>query len=468
MHKVSTESEYTAAPASAPSLNNEGLLTALLAIAVVLVIMNTAMFNLALPDVTEAFHLSAAVSSLIVTGYSIMFAISSITFSRLSDFLPIRRLLTIGLTTLGIAAVAGLFSPNFWVLLAVRVIQASGAGAVVSLSLVTLSRYVPIKRRGKAMALIMSAVSLGLGLGPVAGGAIVEYLGWRYLFIITALTLLLVPLFLRHIPREQPVRGAFDTLGAIFVAVGTTGLLLFLTEHSWLALVLGAVALTLFVWRIRTATDPFVSPALFRNGSYLSLSIVGIASYLCSFATLFLLPQILVHRFGLTASHAGLIIFPGSILAMVASRRVGSIIDRHGNGAILRYIPLLVLSSMILFALFSGQSWLAILFIYMLISLGFTMLSSSVSNEISRILPASQVGSGMGLYQLLQFFSGAFSVAMASSAMEWQHGLSLSAAYSNIFWGLMVMALLALGSSIVYLRSMAVKGSPQQGTSLEV
>ena len=165
MQKISAEFENTTVATPSPSLNNEGLLTTLLAFAVVLVIMNTAMFNLALPDVTETFHLSATVTSLIVTGYSIMFAISSITFSRLSDFLPIRRLLAIGLTTLGIAAIAGLFSPSFWILLAVRVVQASGAGAVVSLSLVTLSRYVPIERRGKAMALIMSAVSLGLGLG---------------------------------------------------------------------------------------------------------------------------------------------------------------------------------------------------------------------------------------------------------------------------------------------------------------
>lgn len=101
MQNISTEFENTAMPASSPSINNEGLLTALLAIAVVLVIMNTAMFNLALPDVTEAFHLSAAVTSLIVTGYSIMFAISSITFSRLSDFLPIRRLLAIDLRRWG-------------------------------------------------------------------------------------------------------------------------------------------------------------------------------------------------------------------------------------------------------------------------------------------------------------------------------------------------------------------------------
>ncbi|HBS45414.1 MAG TPA: MFS transporter, partial [Paenibacillus sp.] len=153
--------------ASAPeaTLPREGLLTLLFSIAVVLVIMNTAMFNLALPDVTEAFGITAASASWIVTGYSIMFSIASITYSRLSDFLPIRRLLVIGLLTLGFAAVAGFFSTNFIFLLIVRILQASGAGAVMSLSLVLFTRYVPQARRGKAMATIMSAVSLGLGLG---------------------------------------------------------------------------------------------------------------------------------------------------------------------------------------------------------------------------------------------------------------------------------------------------------------
>lgn len=388
-----------------------------------------------------------------------MFAISSITFSRLADFLPIRRLLAVGLLTLGLAAVAGLFSTSFWFLLAVRVIQASGAGAIVSLSLVLLTRYVPIQRRGKAMALIMSAVSLGLGLGPVAGGRDRGILGLEIPVCRDRADPGAGAVFLLYIPKEKTARGTFDTPGAVFIAIGTTGLLLFLTQHAWVALVFGVLALALFVWRVRSAREPFVSPALFGNGAYLTLSAVGIASYLCSFATLFLLPQILVHHFHLSASHAGLIIFPGSMLAMVASRKVGSVIDQHGNGAILRFVPLLMLSAMILFALFSGQSWLAILFIYLLTSLGFTIISSSVSNEISRILPASQIGSGMGLFQLLQFFSGAFSIALASSAIEWQHGLPLTAAYANIFWGLMVMALLALGSSFVYLRSASAAGS---------
>ncbi|CAH1056682.1 MFS transporter [Paenibacillus pseudetheri] len=438
--------------ASAPeaTLPREGLLTLLFSIAVVLVIMNTAMFNLALPDVTEAFGITAASASWIVTGYSIMFSIASITYSRLSDFLPIRRLLVVGLLTLGFAAVAGFFSTNFIFLLIVRILQASGAGAVMSLSLVLFTRYVPQARRGKAMATIMSAVSLGLGLGPVAGGSIVEYLGWIWLFAVTAAILLLVPLFLILLPKEVPTRGSFDVLGGLLLGVGTTGLLLFLTSGLWVALVAGLVAIALFVGRIRSTPDPFVMPALFRNRSYLVLAVVGIASYLCSFATLFLLPQILTHRFGFSASHAGLVIFPGSLLAIFVSRSVGRIIDRYGNAGILRFAPLLVLTATVLFAFFAGRSWIAVMLIYMIMSLAFTTLSSSVSNEISRILPSSQIGSGMGLFQLLQFFSGAFSVAMAASALEWQRGLPLSAAYSNIYWGLSIAAILAIISAIVY------------------
>ncbi|MEC0168401.1 MFS transporter [Paenibacillus graminis] len=435
------------------TLPREGLLTFLFSVAVVLVIMNTAMFNLALPDVTETFGISASAASWIVTGYSIMFSIASITYSRLSDFLPIRRLLTIGLLTLGLAAVAGFFSTNFIVLLIVRIVQASGAGAVMSLSLVLFTRYVPLGRRGKAMATIMSSVSLGLGLGPVAGGAITQYFGWNWLFAVTAIILLLVPLFLMLLPKELPSRGSFDALGGVFLGIGTTGLLLFLTSGLWIALVAGIAAIFLFVSRIRTISDPFVMPALFRNRPYLVLSLVGIASYLCSFATLFLLPQILVHRFGFTASHAGFVIFPGSLLAIFVSRSVGRIIDRFGNGGILRFVPLLVLTATVLFALFAGHSWIAVMFVYMIMSLAFTTLSSSVSNEISRVLPSSQIGSGMGLFQLLQFFSGAFGVAMAASALEWQHGLSLSAAYSNIYWGLSIAAVIAIASAFVYRRS---------------
>jgi DHA2 family metal-tetracycline-proton antiporter-like MFS transporter len=431
---------------------NEGLVIALLGVTIVLVIMNTMMFNLALPDVADAYQLTPSSTSWIVTGYSIVFAISSITYSRLADFVPIRRLFIIGIVSLSFAAIAGMFSNSFLMLLAVRIVQASGAGAIPSLSLVFISRYIPIERRGKAMALIMSSVSLGLGLGPVVGGAVVEFMGWHYLFALTALTALLIPLFAIHLPKENMKQGSFDALGALLIGVGTTGILLFLTTQSWIALAAGILSLILFTIRIRTAKEPFVMPSLFRNRPYLVLGAVGIAGYLCSFSTLFLMPQILVKQYELSAIQAGLVIFPGSILAMLISRRVGQYIDSRGNGSIIRYVPLFLLASVVLFALFEGISFWALLFIYILLSISFTILQSSVSNELSRILEPSQIGSGLGLYQLLQFFSGAFGVALSAAALSWQQELSLSHAYGNIYWGLTVVVLLSILCSFLYVR----------------
>ncbi|WP_442780549.1 MFS transporter [Bacillus sp. Au-Bac7] len=103
-----------------PLLAREGFTIITICIAIVLALMNTSMFNLALPDVILDFNISSSTASWIVSGYSIMFAISSITFSRLSDFVPLKRLLIIGVLALGIASIVGFFSNSFLTLLLCR------------------------------------------------------------------------------------------------------------------------------------------------------------------------------------------------------------------------------------------------------------------------------------------------------------------------------------------------------------
>lgn len=433
-------------------LSGERIILLLLSCVLVMALMNTSMFNLALPGITKDFNLSSVASSWIVTGYSIVFAIASITYSRLSDFVPIRRLLVIALVLIGTSSIVGLVSNSFVILLAARLGQASGAGAVITLTTVLFTRYVPISRRGKIMAVIMSAVSLGLGLGPIIGGGIVQFLGWHYLFIITIPVLLFIPLFLKYLPNENPTKGKFDLLGAVLLGASTTGVLISLTSFSWISLSVGLLGIILFVFRIKKTREPFVQPILFGNRKYLLLAFAGIAIYMCSFASLFLLPQIFIRHFESTASFAGLILFPGSLLAILVSRIVGNLIDRHGNRLILHFAPIIVLIATVLFALFATKASISILFIYIIMSFGFTIMSSSVSNELSRILDKELVGSGMGLFQLLQFFSGALTVAVIASAMEWQSKLQLSVAFNNIFWGLAVVALLGITFALLYRR----------------
>ncbi|CAH1213393.1 Putative multidrug resistance protein MdtD [Paenibacillus allorhizoplanae] len=428
----------------------------LLCFTIVLVIMNTMMFNLALPKISLQFELSPSTASWIVTGYSIIFAIASITYSRLSDFVPIRRLYVIALLSLGGASILGLFTDSFGLLLLTRLIQASGAGAIPSLGIVFVTRYIPLSRRGRAMSLILSAASLGLGLGPVAGGSIVQYLGWHFLFVITGVTLLLIPIFLILLPKEKPASGSFDFIGALLLGIGTTGLLLFLTSKSLVALLVGILAIALFALRIRRVSQPFVLPALFGDRPYMSLGAIGVFSYMISFGFLFLAPQMLARVFGLAPLTSGLLLFPGALLAMLVSNRVGRIIDRYGNTALLRYVPWLMLVSTVGLALTASYSYYWIAALYILVSISFTTLSSAVSNELSRQLTTDRIGSGMGLFQLLQFFSGAFAVALSGSALVWQKSLPLERAFDNLIWGMAVVALLTIGSSILY-RSYAKK-----------
>lgn len=434
-----------------PSRLRETPVSWLLCFTIVLVIMNTMMFNLALPKISVEFGLSPSTASWIVTGYSIIFAISSITYSRLSDFVPIRRLYLIALLSLGGASVLGLFTNSFGLLLITRLLQASGAGAIPSLGIVLVTRYIPLSRRGRAMSLILSAASLGLGLGPVAGGSIVQYLGWHFLFVITAITLLLIPIFLVLLPKEKAESGAFDFIGALLIGIGTTGLLLFLTSKSLIALLAGIIALALFALRIRRASQPFVLPALFSDRPYMALSAIGVTSYMISFGFLFLAPQMLARVFGLAPLTSGLLLFPGALLAMLVSNRVGRIIDRYGNKDLLRYVPWLMLLSTVLLALTARYSYYWIAALYILVSISFTTLSSAVSNELSRQLPKERIGSGMGLFQLLQFFSGAFAVALSGSALVWQKNLRLEQAFDNLIWGMAVIAVLAIGCSLIYL-----------------
>ena len=440
-------------PEEKPASHREKLMVLFMGIAVVLVIMNTMMFNLALPKVAAEFNLTPAETSWVVTAYSIMFAIASITYSRLADFIPVRRLFLIGLMSLGLAALAGFFIRDFVVLIAVRVLQASGAGAIPGLALVFISRHIPLARRGRAMARVMAAVGLGLGLGPVVGGAIVEFAGWHYLFLLTALALLLVPVFAALVPQEAPRHGTFDIAGAVLAAAGITALLMALTQKSLLAFLGGCIGVLLFVWRIKTAREPFVLPALFANKNYLKLAAVGVAAYIVSFALLFIMPQMLVKLHRLSAIEAGLAIFPGSIMAMLVSPITGKTIDRRGNGGILRQMPWLMAAGTLLLALFAKDGYLYLAFAYVFVCVAFTFITSSVSNEMSRLLVPAQIGSGLGLFQLMQFFSGAFGVALSATALIWQRDFAPAESYSNIYFGMTVIVVLSAVSAHFYLKN---------------
>lgn len=411
------------------------------------VVMNTTMFNVALPSILTDLSLSSSTAAWIVSGYSIAFAISTLTFSRLSDYLPISRLLLGGLTVLGLASLLGFFSTNFIVLLSSRILQAIGAGAVPGLGMIVAGRFIPLARRGKAMAIIASGASLGFGLGPVIGGIVTQYLGWNFLFAVTLLVVLLIPFFNVLMPKEEVKKGQFDLVGAVLTAVSVTGILLYLSTFSYSILFI-TIILSVVWWIYLNKKDvPFIQPDLFKHGQYLKLLLIGFLAFFLNFSNLFLMPIILSHVFNKEPVEVGMIIFPGAILAMLAGQVIGRLIDRYGTPPVTFFGQFFLIIAACLFAYLSTISSYYILTTYMFASIGFAALNTSISNEVTRILHRDKIGAGMGILQLIQFVGGAIGVTISGILITAQDGFPAAVMYRNIY---LVIFALMIFASIVY------------------
>ncbi|MCS7462021.1 MFS transporter [Paenibacillus doosanensis] len=409
-----------------------------------LVVMNTTMFNVSLPDIIKELHITAAQGSWIVSGYSIVFALSTIIFSRLSDFIAIRKLWTIGISLLVAGSVIGFFSDSFGLILFARLFQATGAGASPGLGMVLASRYVPYERRGRAISMMASGSALAFGLGPVIGGAITQYMGWHELFLVTCLVLLLVPFLLRLIPKETLPRVRFDYAGAALIVITASSFLVAVTQLSVPVLAISLLALAVTLVHLHRAEKPFIPPALLRNASYRKLVAVAFIAFVLNLSMLFLMPLIYSNVFRMGAASIGLLIFPGAFLSACLMKLVGRWIDRHGNFRFLIAGHLLLAVSMLIIAMWLHVSAVATLVAYIVFAPSLSAVTSALSNEVSRILPKELIGSGMGLTQLSQYLGGSFAVAACGLLLVWQKDLSPADAFQHIYFILIAMLFISL------------------------
>ncbi|WP_226581727.1 MFS transporter [Halobacillus litoralis] len=404
---------------SAPRPSNEYFRTVfILSASVLIVVMNTTMFNIALPNILRDFSLQPSEGAWIVSGYSIVLAIFTITFTRLSDYLPIRKLLTIGILIFSLSSILGFFADSYLWLLISRLCQAAGAAAIPGLSMVFAGRYIPMVRRGSAYALIASATSLGFGLGPVVGGMITDYLNWNYLFIVTIMVIFFIPVLYKFMPSEKATRGRFDVIGALLSGSSATLFLLYFSTFTTYFLLGGFLSAILLWWRINKSKAPFIQPELVLNNQYRKIILMSYLGFTLHFAVLFLMPIMLEQVYGRGAAAIGLIIFPGAMLSAVAAIYVGRLIDAYGNIKVLLLSQALLMTSALVFFFFAGKSPYMIMFAYMFTSFGFSSLSSSSTNEVSRILPNEQIGAGIGLKQQIQFIGSASGSVLAGILLE--------------------------------------------------
>jgi len=357
-----------------------------------------------------------------------------------------------GLILFSLGSLIGLFAPHYWVILIGRVLQAAGAAVIPAISEIIPVRYFPPESRGRAFGIVMTGLAIGSALGPVVAAFVMSVLNWQWLFCMPLFALLTVPYYFKHLNDKPSGAAGIDWPGGGLFACATALLLLAVTNASWMYAGGFLVLFMLFLARIRTAPEPFITPELLCNKPFVSGLAVMFVTTGIGFALVFLSPQLLANVNRLEPGLLGFALVPAAIATALLGRLGGALADRKGHLFLYFLATSLLAVSFMLMSTFAGMSPVLIAVTLIFGNVGQSFLSISLSIAVSRSLPQEQTGVGMGLTAMLSFIASAFASRIyagiidrgADAAWNPVNGHPEAAVYSNLYLALAVLHLLLM------------------------
>lgn len=443
---VSDDLNPAAAPPASDAARNNLVINVLLVSTFVVMLNETAM-SVAIPRLMEALDVSAVAAQWLTTAFlltmAVVIPVTGFLLQRLHTrpvFLMAMALFTLGTLT---AAVA----PGLELLVVGRVIQAAGTAIMMPLLMTTVMTLVPPDRRGRMMGRISIVMSVAPAVGPALAGVILNYLEWRWLFI------LMLPVSLGALalgwrmmvnvttPRYAPL----DIVSVILSAVAFGGIVYGLsglgheaagTLPAWMPLTAGAVAMVIFVVRqlqLQQKESALLDLRTLKEKNFtISMAMISVLM-LAMFGTIILLPIYLVHVLGFDTLGTGLLLMPGALLMGLLGPFVGRLYDKHGPTPLI--VPAMILVSTVLWSmtlLGADTWWPYILAGHIVMSLGFAFLFGPLFTASLSSVPPQLYSHGSALLGSIQQVAGAAGVALFVAIMSAQAAARLGSGIPNL------------------------------------
>jgi EmrB/QacA subfamily drug resistance transporter len=416
-------------------------------------ILNSTMVSVALDPLSEEFGTSISAIGWASTGF-LLAVTALIPFTSWAvDRFGSKRMWLIGLTLFLTGSLACAFAWNMGSLIGFRVVQGLGAGILDPLVLVLLARGAGPARAGRVMGLMGVVLSLGPVLGPVAGGAVLEGLSWRWMFWLSApLGLVALLLAVKLIPTDPP-RGMeashprLDIIGLALLGPGFSALVLALTQSAeqgafanWLVLpplVLGAAMLIAYATHALRAwrTPPLIDLRLFTSGSFTASVSVMTLNGLATFASLFALPLYYQQAHGHGALTAGLLVTPVGLGAAIAMPLAGTLSDRIGSRSLAQGGAVAAaLGGLWLTQISAGTSavWTSAAALIMGAGMGF--VGAPTMGSLYRTLPEPLVPQGSSVLYMLNQLGAAVGIALVTVIMNTHDDRNVMDGIHGVFW----------------------------------
>jgi EmrB/QacA subfamily drug resistance transporter len=401
-----------------------------LSLSLLIIGLDNTILNVAIPTLQQEFSASASTLQWMIDAYIIVFAGLLLVMGALGDRFGRARALQAGLLIFGLGSLAAAYAGSSNQLIGWRSVMGIGGALIMPSTLSVIIDVFPREERGRAIAIWSGVAGLGVGLGPLIGGLLLDHFWWGSVFLVNvpivvialALGWFLVPESRDPIPEPIDFPGALFSLGAVTAIVYAV---IEAPHRGWSdPLVIGTFLLAiilaaLFVLRERRTDHPMIDLDIFRNPRFaVGSASIGIA-FFALFGIILALTQYLQFVHGYSPLEAGVRLVPLAFGIMIGAGNSNRLVTRFGTTRVVA-AGFVILAA----ALASGKLW-SVDTPYWLIGTGLFLLAlgmgtvmAPATDSVMGAVPEHKAGVGSAMNDVTRQVAGAFGVAVIGSILN--------------------------------------------------
>ena len=406
------------------------LLAAILGSSVVF--LDSTVVNVALPAIREDLDTGLAAQQWIVEAYLLTLGSLILVGGSLGDILGRRRVFVWGLTGFGLTSLLCAVAPGALPLIGARALQGIAGALLVPSSLALITAVFPDEERGAAIGSWTAWTGMAFVIGPLGGGALIEFASWRWIFAINV-PLVLATLWLVRagVPesRDEEASRRIDYLGALLASLGLAGPVFALIEQPvygwsdpvvWVPLVAGLAMLGLFLRHEQRSDHPMLPLSLFRSRNFAIGNLATLLIYGGLGATTFYVVIFLQQVAGYGAIAAGLSLLPITLLMWLLSRRFGALSDRIGPRLLMGLGPIVAGLGMVWVGRIDADVDYVTELLpgILLFGLGLSATVAPLTNTILGAVPQHHAGVASGVNNQIARVAALFAIAAVGAVVS--------------------------------------------------
>lgn len=378
--------------------------------------------NLALPAIGKDLNASAIGLGWVISSFILSSAIFLLPFGRLADIIGRKKVFSLGIVLFTLSTFLIIFSGSITSLIILRIFQGIASAMIFGTSLAIITSVFQPGERGKAMGINITAVYLGLSVGPVIGGLLTQYFGWRSIFVfLVPFGIISIILIKRRIKTEwaESAGEKFDLTGSAIYGIALASFMYGFSKLpgsvGWVCIATGILMAVIFFYVEEKTGNPVFDIKLLLNNRVFAFSgLAALINYSATSAIGFFMSLYLQYLKGFDARTAGLIMISQPVAMTLLSPVAGKLSDKRNPGVIASVGMGITAAGLVLLCFITENTPdYFIILLLILMGTGFGLFSSPNSNAIMSSVEKRHLGVASGVVGTMRMIGQMMSMGIA-------------------------------------------------------